>query len=152
MYANHRGMNVEYSQVPLWRTVTHGNYPVRPGKMVEDHLMKIRKETLKVKEDVLAVALRLKEEYWSFENGRNLRRIQEKAKGVLKQQHAAPKSVKLSQTGKLPAEDFRKPVLEKINRAMKNLQETNTNGIVLLSGGTGTGKYVFPGPVSGYDC
>eukprot|EP00971_Amphidinium_carterae_P331448 6464999-Amphidinium_carterae.1 len=83
--------------------------------MVEDHLRRMRKENLKEKEDVLAVAWRMKEEYWVANNKKNLRRIREKADGVLKQQHAAPKNVRLSQTGNLPAEDFRQPVLERIN-------------------------------------
>eukprot|EP00971_Amphidinium_carterae_P034272 674777-Amphidinium_carterae.1 len=73
-------------------------------------------------------------------DGRPSRDLRNRAGDKLTEQHSVASAIHLSPDKALPAESFRVPLLEKINKAMKNLYESSTNGIVLLVGGTGCGK------------
>eukprot|EP00971_Amphidinium_carterae_P330315 6463284-Amphidinium_carterae.1 len=72
--------------------------------------------------------------------GRPSRDLRHRAGDKLNEQHAVATAIRFSPDKTLPAEAFRAPLLEKINKAMKNLDESSSNGIVLLVGGTGCGK------------
>eukprot|EP00971_Amphidinium_carterae_P274288 5443276-Amphidinium_carterae.5 len=141
LFREPQGMEVDSQQALLWRVANREEFPARPSKLVEDYLSQVRSKNKREKEEIVDIALRLKHEYWSANTNRNFEILQEDISGVIAQQYLIPGGAKLSPKGKtLPAEDHRNEVLVKINNAMRNLQETRTNGIVLLTGGTGTGK------------
>eukprot|EP00971_Amphidinium_carterae_P071644 1416903-Amphidinium_carterae.1 len=59
------------------------------------------------------------------------------------QKYHIPANIRLSDRKKgneLPAEGYRDDVWRKVNKALENLDKDRTGGIVLLTGGTGTGK------------
>eukprot|EP00971_Amphidinium_carterae_P281142 5582199-Amphidinium_carterae.2 len=142
MYANYRGMELDYTQSPLWRVTEEETYKPRSNKTVEDWLTSLRKKNLKEKEEVATIARRIKEGFWKMHGGRASRDLRNRAGDKLTEQHSVARSIRFSpdKDRPLPAEEFRAPLLEKINRAMKNLDESSSHGIVLLVGGTGCGK------------
>eukprot|EP00971_Amphidinium_carterae_P262571 5208369-Amphidinium_carterae.1 len=140
MYADYRGMEIDYTQVPLWQTVELEQYKSRNNKTVEEHLSTLRKKNLREKEEVVAIAQRIKTAFWNMDGGRAFRELRDKAGDKLTQQHSVVRTIRFSPNEALPAEAFRAPLLAKINKAMNNLYETNSQGIVLLVGGTGCGK------------
>eukprot|EP00971_Amphidinium_carterae_P132632 2626681-Amphidinium_carterae.1 len=140
MYADFRGMEVDFRQLPLWRVTEEETYKPRSGKTVEDWLTSLRKKNLKEKEEVTMTARRIKQGFWLMHGGRPSRDLRHRAGDKLKEQHSVAKAIRFSPGQTLPAEACRAPLLEKINRAMKNLDESNADGIVLLVGGTGCGK------------
>eukprot|EP00971_Amphidinium_carterae_P038500 757302-Amphidinium_carterae.2 len=75
-----------------------------------------------------------------MDGGRPFRVLKDRAGDKLTQQHSVVKTIRFSPNEALPAEAFRGPLLARINKAMENLNETNSQGIVLLVGGTGCGK------------
>eukprot|EP00971_Amphidinium_carterae_P027609 543918-Amphidinium_carterae.1 len=133
-------MEIDYTQTPLWRVTEEETYKSRNNKTVEDWLNSLRKKNLKEKEEVATIARRVKEGFWKMNGGRASRDLRDTAGDKLTEQHSVAKSIRFSPDRTLPAEAFRAPLLEKINRAMKNLDESSSHGIVLLVGGTGCGK------------
>eukprot|EP00971_Amphidinium_carterae_P172112 3412367-Amphidinium_carterae.1 len=75
-----------------------------------------------------------------MDGGRASRELRDRAGNKLTEQYSVAQAIRFSPDGTLPAEAFRVPLLAKINQAMKNLDETSSQGIVLLVGGTGCGK------------
>eukprot|EP00971_Amphidinium_carterae_P011124 219147-Amphidinium_carterae.1 len=74
---------------------------------------------------------------------RNFHTLQDHVRGEVMQKYHIPDGIHLSSRKKgneLPAEDHRSDVWNKVNMALRNLDQDRTNGIVLLTGGTGTGK------------
>eukprot|EP00971_Amphidinium_carterae_P064031 1267577-Amphidinium_carterae.1 len=123
MYADYRGMEIDYRQSPLWRVTEEETYKPR-NKTVEDWLTYLRKKNLKEKEDVAMIARRIKGGFWKMNGGRPSRDLRHRAGDKLTEQHAVAKAIRFSPDRTLPAEAFRAPLLEKINRAMKNLDES----------------------------
>eukprot|EP00971_Amphidinium_carterae_P334469 6469778-Amphidinium_carterae.1 len=97
----------------------------------------------KEKDKIVAIAIQLKEHFWHANKNQNFDTMQENVRGEVTQKYHIPANIRLSSRGKghkLPAEEHRSEVWHKVNRALKHLQDTGTDGIVLLTGGTGTGK------------
>eukprot|EP00971_Amphidinium_carterae_P001965 39309-Amphidinium_carterae.1 len=134
-------LEVDRRQELLWRTARRDQFPARGARLVEDYLSKVRIENQKEKDEIVDIALQLKRHFWSANGNQNFEILQEHVRGVVTQNYHIPSTTRLSPRGKkLPAEEHPREVLHKINQAMRNLHETRSNGIVLLTGGTGRGK------------
>eukprot|EP00971_Amphidinium_carterae_P313251 6225583-Amphidinium_carterae.1 len=140
MYADYRGMEIDCTQVPLWKITELEQFKSRNNRTVEEWLNTLRKKNVREKEEIVAIAQRIKEAFWNMDGGRASRDLRDKAGDKLTEQYSVAQAIRFSPNGRLPAEAFRTPLLAKINQAMKNLDDTNSQGIVLLVGGTGCGK------------
>eukprot|EP00971_Amphidinium_carterae_P175920 3487307-Amphidinium_carterae.1 len=130
-------------QMPLWEVGRRHDPSIKNAPTVEEHLQKLRSENQRVQAEIVDTALKLKEHYWRSDSSRNFQVLQDHVRGEVTQKYHIPKGVRLSYRKKgqeLPAEAHRDEVWSKINKALDNLDKYRTDGIVLLTGGTGTGK------------
>eukprot|EP00971_Amphidinium_carterae_P199520 3959771-Amphidinium_carterae.3 len=103
-------MEVDNRQELLWRVASRERFSVRNGRFVEDYLSKVRYKNQREKDEVVNIALQLKNEYWYANQNRNLEILQEEVFGVVMQQYHIPPATRLSPRGKeLPAEFLRTP-------------------------------------------
>eukprot|EP00971_Amphidinium_carterae_P257881 5118801-Amphidinium_carterae.1 len=150
-YCNHYGLGAEGGHILAWRTAVEEfmdrddqqraseNQSGLPGLQktsVEDYLKNLRQENRRTGESVARVAQILKSEMIteSF-----LAEISENARTIVTQQYRCATKVRMSQ-GKLPAHEHVDHVLGQVNAAMASLDSNTSGGIVLVTGGTGTGK------------
>eukprot|EP00971_Amphidinium_carterae_P082536 1632440-Amphidinium_carterae.1 len=136
-------LEVERRQEALWTVGRGHESPAKSTKTVEEYLKKLRTQNQKEKDEIVKTALQLKEHFWFSDKKRNFDILQEHVRGEVTQKYHIPTNTRLSSRGRgneLPAEGHRSEVWHKINLALKNLEESRTNGIVLLTGGTGIGK------------
>eukprot|EP00971_Amphidinium_carterae_P188054 3732589-Amphidinium_carterae.1 len=96
MYANYRGMEIDYTQVPLWRVTEEEQYKPRNNRTVEEWLSSLRKKNLKEKEEVATIARRIKEGFWKLDGGRASRELRDRAGDKLTEQHSVAEAIRLS--------------------------------------------------------
>eukprot|EP00971_Amphidinium_carterae_P176494 3499328-Amphidinium_carterae.1 len=149
--------------VPEWFCVTHGlgadgrhildwrtsveqfmdsDLPVLQSTSVEDYLKTLRRQNQRTGEIVAQVALTLKNEMMTE---KFLTDISDRAKEIVIQQCWSAEHVRMS-PNPLPAHNKQDQVWNQVNAAMDTLHRDQSGGIVLITGGTGTGKSsVLPG-------
>eukprot|EP00971_Amphidinium_carterae_P040130 787798-Amphidinium_carterae.1 len=69
----------------LWRSANRDRYPARgakAAKLVEDYLSKVRGQNQKEKDEIVRIALQLKNHFWSANGSQNLDTLQEYARGA----------------------------------------------------------------------
>eukprot|EP00971_Amphidinium_carterae_P322303 6405827-Amphidinium_carterae.5 len=109
---------------------------------VEAYLKTLRLGNQRTGESVIRVAQAVRDEKRteSFQD-----EINNKANDIITQQHRSAKLAKMAY-GQLPAHAIADQVLGQVNAAMDTLDRSSSSGIVLVTGGTGTGKSsVLPG-------
>eukprot|EP00971_Amphidinium_carterae_P181981 3611309-Amphidinium_carterae.1 len=138
-----QALDANRRQFPIWKVGRRHDSSIKVPKTVEEHLQKLRSQNHRIQAEIIETALQLKEHFWTADQNRNFHVLQDHVRGEVMQKYHIPADTRLSYRKKgkeLPAEGHRSEVWNKINKALDNLNQRRTDGTVLLTGGTGTGK------------
>eukprot|EP00971_Amphidinium_carterae_P304579 6052523-Amphidinium_carterae.1 len=140
------GLGADGKHILDWRASVErykdSDLPVLRDTSVEDYLKTLRRENRRAGETVVEIALTLKGELMTE---KFLSDVSDKAKDIVNQQSRVAEHVRMS-SGPLPADVKKDDAWDTVNAAMDSLHTSQSGGIVLVTGGTGTGKSsVLPG-------